>query len=377
MTGCDSARELPYRQQIGAVLVWLTCLWMGHAFAFAQEFEGLPANPALPMLPAPNDEGYWIVSARECAGELGPSQCKNLKIWKSDATGTGRTVSLDEFLRGLTPRVPLCLMIHGSFVDWETIHRDSRHTNDWLRSAVPGGALQVVFFTWPSDDTPRVWLPADVSLLGRRAARYGFYLAELISLIPDDRPICLVGHSHGGRMVVSTMHLLAGGRVDGVAFGGGPYHRHRIRAVLAAAAFDHDWLNPGRLYERAVERPEGILNLVNRRDLALGLYPLHRPLLTSAAVARSGFTRGDRQEIGVSAGKIIDYDITERVRAGHIWPHYYGDRGLARVIAPYVFFLDTEPRDQMARQPRAVQPSSLLQVESHRDSKWIAPQISK
>ena len=169
-------------------------------------------------------------------------------------------------------------------------------------------------------------------------------------------------------MAVSTLHLLGGGEVDETHFGGGPYGRHRIRAVLAAAAFDHDWLNPGRTYDRAVHRPEGILNLVNRRDLALGFYPLHRPLATTAAIARSGLTAGDRLEIGHPSRKLVDYDVTARVRAGHIWPHYYEDRELARAIAPYVFFRSGEEAPSTARSQSPEIP--YLQVESHRATRW-------
>lgn len=231
-------------------------------------------------------------------------------------------------------------MMHGSFVDWETVRQDSYETNRWLRSGAPGAPVHVVFFTWPSDDTARLWLPIDVRILGRRAEKHGFYVAELISLIPDDHPISLVGHSHGARMAASTLHILGGGTVDNTSFGGGPYHQHRLRAVFAAAAFDHNWLNPGELYDQAVSRAEGVLNLINRRDLALGFYPLHKPFTTVAAAARRGFTRDDRQEIGEMQQKLVDYDITPRVRLGHIWPHYYKDPDIARVIAPYALFHD-------------------------------------
>ncbi len=343
--------------------------------------------PALPaaLTPAPSqpviaDDGYWIISARDCQGQLGPSQCSHFGVWRYDVRGQGRTASLKEFYASLQPQVPVCLMMHGSFVDIDTACRDSLQTNTWLRSGRPGAPLHVVFFTWPSDDTPRVWLPIDVAVLGRRAGRYGFYVAELISMIPDEHPICLVGHSHGARMTVSTLHVLGGGQVDGVQFGGGPYNKHRIRTVLAAAAFDHNWLNPGEMYDRAVYRPEGVLNLVNRRDLALGFYPLHRPLATSAAAARAGFTRGDRQEIGAMSRKIIDFDITARVRAGHIWPHYYGDPDLARAISPYVFFVDppatttastTAARSAVGREiPPALGRKPFGPLESLRSTKW-------
>lgn len=304
-----------------------------------------PANPySLPPAPATtcpcDDGGYWIISARHLDGELGCSRCQHFAVWRYSCDGQGRVATISEFLASLSPQLPVCFMMHGSFVDWETVRQDSWQTNRWLRSGAPHMPVHVVFFTWPSDDTPRIWLPIDVHILGRRAARHGFYVAELISMIPNDHPISLVGHSHGARMVASTLHVLGGGQVENVAFQGGPYQQHRLRAVFAAAAFDHNWLNPGQIYDHAIHRPEGILNLMNRRDLALGFYPLHRPLTTTAAAARSGFTDRDRARIGGLHEKIVDYDITPRVRRGHIWPHYYSDSGIAQVIAPYALFAD-------------------------------------
>ncbi len=60
---------------------------------------------------------------------------------------------------------------------------------------------------------------------------------------------------------------------------------HKIRVVLTAAAFDHDWLNPGNLYGRALCRTDALLNLVNQHDWALAFYHL-RTLSSKQAVGR-------------------------------------------------------------------------------------------
>lgn len=324
-----------------AGLLWLAVCAPRPLSAQVRPASPYSAQPSNSASLACDDGGYWIISARNLRGELDSSCCQQLQLWRYTAEGRGRATTVSEFLGSLAPNTPVCFMMHGSFVEWETVRQDSYETNRWLRAGAPQAPVHVVFFTWPSDNTLKLWLPADVRLLGRRAEKHGFYVAELISLISDDHPISLVGHSHGARMVASTLHLLGGGTIDNTTFGGGPYHQHRVRAVFAAAAFDHDWLNPGQLYDRAVYRAEGVLNLINRRDLALGFYPLHKPLTTVAAAARRGFTRDDRAEIGEMHEKIIDYDITPRIRFGHIWPHYYSDPAIARVIAPYAMYQDS------------------------------------
>jgi hypothetical protein len=113
--------------------------------------------------------------------------------------------------------------------------------------------------------------------------------------------------------------------------------------VLAAAAFDHEWLNPGERYERAVCRAEGILNLQNRHDWALALYPLNRPG-AGRALGRSGLTDRDERELGAWSGKVIDVDVTDTVGRKHIWPAYLNQPTIAQAIVPYVFFTDSPNR---------------------------------
>jgi hypothetical protein len=85
------------------------------------------------------------------------------------------------------------------------------------------------------------------------------------------------------------MHLLGGGRVEGRTLCRKPkYHGHRLRAVLAAAAVDHHWLNPGKRYDRALCPLEALVNLRNRLDPALWIYPLRRPF-GHLALSHSGF----------------------------------------------------------------------------------------
>lgn len=314
---------------------------------------------------------YWLVSSRHCDQRLETCQRCNYSVTYFDGRGGERASQLPDLFAALQPGVPVCLMVHGSFVEWESVREDSRQTAAWLRNSCPGRPLHIVFFTWPSDDTPAASLPINVLLLGRRAALNGLYVAELVSQVPDGHPVCLLGHSHGARTVVASLHAMGGGQVEGVVFGGGPYHQHRIRAVLAAAAFDHHWLNPGERYDRAIGRAEAILNLQNRRDFALGFYPLHRPF-GAPAVGRTGFNDHARSELGSASGKLADCDVTPLVRLGHVWPHYYGQPMIAQAIVPYVFFSDGASDAALA--PSRSRASISVRTESRTESlsapKW-------
>lgn len=310
-------------------------------------------GPELVPIPAPAlttpvvSTDYWIVSSRRCTECLECRQNCQFDVWQCDCRGRGVLRTIDDLYASLVPHTPVCFMLHGSFVEWESVLKDSVETNAWLRNACPGRPLHVVFYTWPSDEAPALRFTADVMHLGRRAEKNGLYVADLITRVPDDHPISLIGHSHGARMTLSTLHVLGGGAVDGTVFAGGRYHQHRIRAVLAAAAIDHQWLNQGERYDQAVRRAESIVNLQSRKDLALKFYPLHRPFCTQA-LARTGFTDHVRREIGPLNCNLADIDVTPFVGFGHIWLHYYRQPYIAQAISTSVFFPDVV---QVANQP--------------------------
>jgi len=285
---------------------------------------------------------YWFVSARRCPN-WGGSCCAGCAFEYFHCTPDHCLRRSDErsFLSALQPDVPVCIVVHGSFVNWWNVRDDSNHTYQWLRAAAPHRPLHVVFYTWPSEGYITMIPHVDVAILGRRAEYHGFYLAQLISQLPADRPVCLLGHSHGARLVASALHLLGGGQVQGRRLACGVNSQRRIRIVFAAAALDHNWLNPGERYGRALCRVECLLNLQNRRDLPLAAYPLRKPF-SHRALARVGFTRGDFARLGWQSAKTRQIDVTQLVGTGHMWPNYYRRPEIASAIAPYIYFTDND-----------------------------------
>ena len=316
--------------------------------------EASPSGPALPLLemhsPAEGQDQFWIVSSRSCAQNLNEMRNCRLDVWEMDArslagvSGNGDThlsarrceLREAEFRHALIPGVPVCIFVHGSYINRDRVTHYSRRTYEWLRQAQPGRPFHFIFFTWPSD--PITYLPQpDFNELGDRAGVNGFYLSRVIHHIPVDSPVSLIGHSQGGSTVVSAMHLLAGGKYEGYRLPPEADRGHRIRAVLAAAAVDQQWLNPGERYGRALGRTESLLNLVNRRDWALGFYHL-RSLGSGRALSRHGFRTVDYRLMGPLALKIHQLDVTNTIGRDHTWPSYYSVPSLAHSISPYVYF---------------------------------------
>jgi hypothetical protein len=307
----------------------------------------LPAAGHTVTVRGPCDPDYWIVSARCCKQQLECNQNCNFGVYRFDGPGAGRASTLDELYASLQPGVPVCFMVHGSFVVWDSMLRDSAGTYHWLRNAAPDRPVQMIFFTWPSDDTS-TWIPnsvdtVDARRLGRLAGLNSVYLAELISRVPDSHPISLIGHSHGARMVSATLHLLGGGCVEDRYFVGGKYNHQRIRAVLAAAAMDHDWFDPGERYDMALCRAESIINLRNRHDFPLIFHPTHQ-LFASRSLGRAGVTWFDQWRLGQDVCRIVDCDVTSLIGCRHVWPHYYRQPSIACAIRHHVYFDDDVQR---------------------------------
>lgn len=295
----------------------------------------VPSRPLIARRPC--DADYSIVSTRCCKNQVECCQPCQYRVYRYDGPGGGQASSLDELYALLQPGVPVCFMAHGSFVEWDSMLRDCAGTYRWLRQAAPDQPIHIVFFTWPADDSVRLIRTLDVNHLGRRAELNSLYLAELISCVPAGHPISLIGHSHGARLVSATVHALAGGVVEGRCFSGGPDRSHRIRVVLAAAAIDHDWFNPGGRFDLALCRAEAVLNLRNRHDFPLLFYPTRRPF-SRGALAITGVTHGDRRQLGDRNCRIDDCDITHLVGLGHYWSHYYCQPDIACAIRHFVYF---------------------------------------
>lgn len=293
------------------------------------------------------DEEHWIISVRHCQQRC--HRCAHectFDFVRSDWNGCATQSSGAEFHSWLKPGVPVCIMIHGSFVTADTVTEDSRNTFQWLRKAAPHLPLQVVFLTWPSEGlltlNPAIATSSavpglDVAILGRRAEFNGIRLVKLIQMIPPESPISLIGHSHGARIAVSGLNLMGGGELCGVRLCNGP--SHRIRTILAAAAIDHDWLCPGERYDRALNATECLLNIQVRNDWALAIYPLRKPF-SSRALGSTGFTRGDRRRFDGQAPHVANYDLSGLIGYGHIWPKYYEHSSVADALVPWVYFVE-------------------------------------
>lgn len=287
---------------------------------------------------APQTPGYWIVSSWNSPQEFENDQLRFCpQVRRVDERTDGLPSCMEQLTGSLVPGVPICIVVHGSFMDSPSVLPDSHHTWSWLKSGACGSPFQMIYFSWPSDRALSPLASIDVAILGSRASRNGYYLASLIQSLPPECPVCLVGHSHGTRVISSGLHLLGGGVVEG--------HRHstpgcsgrRIRVVYTASAIDHDWLNPDERFGRALCCVECLINLRNAKDPALQIYPLRR-IGSSRALGLAGFTSKDRRELGAFGARVRDWDVSSLIGHDHSWPNYVAQNSLSSSLRNYLFF---------------------------------------
>jgi len=337
----------------GVLLLLLCCSTVNAQLSIPLHIEQQPALDDAHNLDAemmfPADNGFWFLSTQHSPQSFNRA-CPQFvpQVQRYENCQGFRSSHLHELTSTLKPGVPVCVMVHGSFVDVPSACRESAYTWNWLRSAGMGHQMQMIYFNWPSYKRIFPTVQLEVNQLGRRAARNGYYLAELIQHIPAECPICLIGHSHGTRVIAGGLHLMAGGTLQGI---GHPWARadgRQIRTVFVASALDHDWLNPGHKYDRALCSTECLLNMRNELDPALAIYPLRLPFIAQQAMGYKGLSSSDRYRLGRNSHKVIDYDVTRAIGRSHLWPYYFTNPGLSMAMHNYVYFPDRGQAVSMA-----------------------------
>lgn len=299
-----------------------------------------PRQPAesMPQVGGCSD-GFWFVSTH-LSPQSFDDPCPKFRpcVSRYEDCSSFRRTGFHELSASLIPGMPVCLFVHGSFVDMPSAGKESICTWKWLRDAGVGQPMQMIYLYWPSFKKMSLTVQCDVNQLGRQAARNGYYLAELLQHIPRECPVCLIGHSHGTRVIASGLHLMAGGAVQRIRHPFARVNGLRIRSVFVASALDHDWLNPGHKYDRALCSTECLLNMTNRHDRALRIYPLRLPLISRRALGLKGLSKWDRSRLGPNGRKVLDYDVTPAIGNEHLWPYYFSNPGLAMAMRNYVYF---------------------------------------
>lgn len=308
-----------------------------------------------PAIGIAGPDDLWMVQTRACPQLLGVDPWPELTALRL-VDGRWPVRSDPEDL--LTADRPVILLVHGSYITATQAATECRQIRDGLRAAgaLPPGTL-VVEFDWPSQVTDANPV-RDGNEKGRRAHLAGYHLARFLQEFPPGSRVSLVGHSHGGLVVLAALHLLGGGTLsDGESATRLPEPGldARLRASLIAPAVDRHWLDPGERLECALTVADGIFCLFNRLDPVLPVHPLGRYSDHRRALGKTGMSPHELGLLGARMARYRQRDITRELGARHTFTGSVARPTIARSLLPY-FWTRTGPRDGSGATRRVPRP---------------------
>lgn len=304
--------------------------------------QAIDGNDNAPEIVAAENTIYFV-SSRRCRQSGGAACPAGQLDYLTFCPNQGlKMCSQAGFLGQLRPDVPIVVVTHGSFTSFRDLMSDVPACVAWLRRGTGNIPLQFVFFTWPSEDSflplPRI----DLGIRAVRASYNGVYLAQFVQLLPVKSQVVLVGHSHGTRVISSGLHLLGGGIVENNRLRPGT-KPVQLRVVFLAAAVDRHWLAPGQRFGLGLGQTQALLNVVNRRDVPLALYPMRKLLLSNVSIGGAGLRPYDVYQLGPYAARYRELDVSEDIGNGHGWRNYFSRPQVAAKLAPMFNFAPAIP----------------------------------
>ncbi|TVS09294.1 MAG: hypothetical protein EA424_27495 [Planctomycetaceae bacterium] len=216
-------------------------------------------------------DSLWLIGTRHL-GPPHPDRCyhQHFQILRYEASGW-QNRDFSEFITD--QRDVTAFYVHGNRVDRSrAFSRGHEAYRAVVRNGDPAETVRFVVWSWPSDQIcgPR----RDVLAKAARADSEAYYLASILSQMPDGTDVGLLGFSFGARIISGAFHVIGGGSLNGrklTSVTEPP--RLQLRAVLMAAAMDNDWWLPYGRHHLAPNIADQLLVQFNSSDPALKLYP--------------------------------------------------------------------------------------------------------
>jgi hypothetical protein len=220
--------------------------------------------------------------------------------------------------------------VHGNRIEpGEDRTRGMMVYHSLVSQGKPSGPIRYIIWSWPS--TPIPGPLKDVYVKAARTRPAGWQLAWFLDQLPAETPITLVGYSYGARVISGSLHLLGGGELNGLKLTERVHPESRqMRVAMIAAAFDADWIQPGRYHELALSQVEELVLTTNHRDPAMRLYHFSVDRGRIDALGKSGVPQPS--SLGEAAQRIALVDATAEVGRSHALEDYLAARGKIGVV---------------------------------------------
>lgn len=176
------------------------------------------------------------------------------------------------------------------------------------------GPVRFIIWSWPSAQIPGPI--KDYLVKAQRTNPAAWQLAWLLDKLPEEAQVSLVGYSFGTRIVSGATHLLAGGQLGRLKLAERTHpDRPPVRAALLAAAYDADWIQPGRFYDQALGQLERLILATNELDPAMRFYHLGNGRGRMHALGKSGVYQ--LGTLGPAMNRLQRIDFTREVGRSH------------------------------------------------------------
>ncbi len=163
----------------------------------------------------------WLIDTRCAPGcgdlEAGLAQIKYWRMVDSGGCCQWQAADAAAFQAASDPALPTTVLVHGygTDSDWAVRHGNDLYAD--MRQLSCGRPFRLVVWSWPADRSTREvrGIRPDIRMKACRCDTEAYYLARLLSGLPQGEPLSLLGFSLGCRAQAGTLQLLAGGAVDG------------------------------------------------------------------------------------------------------------------------------------------------------------------
>jgi hypothetical protein len=273
----------------------------------------VPAN-AQCLSVRPGD-AVWLMSTRHlgCPSGNDPALCVRRY---DDGWLEGET---EAFLAGGPPWGVTCFYVHAARVDHGTAVARGLRLYQTLAARSPvEQPLRVVIWSWPTVKSRRPL--RDFRIGAGQIDPQAFYLAQLLSRMPSDARVGLVGFSYGSPVIAAATHALAGGSLSGYRLndGAGP---DRVRAVFLSPAMHNYWLLPNSRYGLAMSRIDHLYLVVNSRDPVLKRYRFLGRRARPQALGYTGLACPC--QMGASLARITQHNASRQIGRRHSFDRHF------------------------------------------------------
>ncbi len=257
---------------------------------------------------------FWVISTRgieEVPCQVLPSQLKVYQ-WRC---GQWSRESLESFVDTHNRAATTLFYVHGNrYTPEDAVERGWLALRRLQNGCGPRNPLRFVVWSWPSERVPG--LVNDVRTKAARTDTEGLYLGTVLSRLPPDARVSLLGYSFGTRVISGSLHLLAGGQLEGRTL---PSEflmpRYPIRAGMLAPAFHNTWLLPGAFHDGALTQVERLIVLYNPRDPVLRRYRIVSPSSAPQALGYTGLV--GLEGLGPLAQRVEQWNVADEVGRRH------------------------------------------------------------